>query len=297
MKRGSLKRAESWTGFLLAVPALAAFGLVILYPLLRTVALSLYEYTLFTPEPIFTGLTNFREILGRSELLWSWVRTLIFVFFATGLSLLFGMIWAVLVHQPFRGRGVVRSLALLPWVLPSVVSAFLWAWIANGHYGVFNGMLLQLGIIEEPVVWLSSPVAAMATVVLAKTWITVPLFMAFFLAGLQNVSQEGIDAARVDGAGNFQVLWHIVLPHLRATTAIIAIIGALGNLQHFDLVYALTGGGPIRSTTVLSIEVYRQAFQDWNIGLAAAIGFLWLVTIAVPAIAYLRTLFAGEDEP
>lgn len=292
-RRPSLKAAESRTGFLLLLPALLAFCAIILYPLGRAVSFAFYKYTLFTPTPVFNGFANFKLLFSSPELLASWGRTIVFVGATTGLTFVLGLSWALIMHQPFRGRNFIRPLSLLPWIFPSVVTAFLWAWIFNGQYGVLNAVLLQLGIIDQPVIWLSTVGGANAAVIIAKTWISVPLFMAFFLAGLQTLPSEHLDAARVDGANNWQVLRHVGLPHLRYTIVIVLIIGAIGNLQQFDIIYALTAGGPVRATTVLSIEVFRQAFQNWNTGLAAAIGVLWIVTLAVPAYFYLRSIF-GE---
>ena len=122
----------------------------------------------------------------------------------------------------------------------------------------------------------------MAAVIVTKAWLSVPLFMAFFLAGLQGVSQDQVDAARVDGCENLGVLRYVVLPHMAPTMIIVTILGAMGNLQAFDVIYALTQGGPIKATTMLSVEVYKQAFQNWDMGTACAVGVLWFVTIAIP---------------
>ena len=199
-----------------------------------------------------------------------------------------------MMNQPFKGRGVVRAASLLPWVLPSTVTAFLAAWIFNGQYGVLNALLIQTGLIEQPITWLAEERGAMAAVIVTKAWLSVPLFMAFFLAGLQGVSQDQVDAARVDGCRNWGVLRHVVLPHLLPTMVIVTILGAMGNLQAFDVIYALTQGGPIKATTMLSVEVYKQAFQNWDMGTASAVGVMWFVTIAVPAGFYLRLLFRRE---
>jgi multiple sugar transport system permease protein len=281
--RGGLKRTENAVGFLFVVPALITFALIIAYPLVSAVALSLYRYNLLTPQPIFIGTRNFEQFFGTPSLLQAWLTTLVFVVLTTALTFVLGLVWALLLNQPFPGNAVLRSVSLLPWIFPSTVVAFLWAWIFNGQYGVLNALLLSLGVIREPVVWLSTPNGAMAAVVLAKTWLSVPLFMAFFLAGLQSLPTEQAEAARVDGANNAQVLRHVVLPHLRTTMVVVVVLGAIGNLQQFDVIYALTGGGPVRATTVLSIEVFRQAFQNFDSGLAATIGVIWLLTIAVPA--------------
>lgn len=290
-RRGGLRRLENRFGILLALPALAAFGIVILYPFLKAVALSFYKYTLYTPEPVWTGLANYQRLFAQPEQIEAWVTTIIFVLLTTGLTFVLGLGWALLMNHQFRGRTLVRSGSLLPWVLPSTVTAFLWSWLLNAQYGVVNAFLIWLGAIDEPIAWLSTPAGAMAGIVIAKTWLSVPLFMAFFLAGLQSLPHEQVEAARIDGAGNWTVLRHIVGPHLRHTMVIVAVLGAMGNLQQFDVIYAMTGGGPVRSTTVLSIEVYRQAFQNWNMGMAATVGVLWFATIAPPAFIYLRSLF------
>jgi multiple sugar transport system permease protein len=212
----------------------------------------------------------------------------------TGLTFVLGLLWAVMLNQRFRGRGFVRAASLLPWVLPTTVTAFLAAWIFNGQYGVLNALLMTLGFTSEPVAWLAEERGAMAAVIVTKAWLSVPLFMAFFLAGLQGVSQDQVDAARVDGCENWGVMRHVVLPHLAPTMIVVTILGAMGNLQAFDVIYALTQGGPIKATTMLSVEVYKQAFQNWDVGTACAVGVLWFFTIAVPTVFYLRILFRRE---
>ena len=294
-RRSGLKAQERRTGFLLLVPALLAFALVILVPFLQSMRLSLYKYTIDMERPAFVGLANFTRLLADPGTATVWVNTLVFVVLTTGLTFLLGLGWALMMNQPFKGRAVVRAASLLPWVLPTTVTAFLAAWIFNGQYGVLNALLLQAGMIDQPVTWLAEEKGAMAAVILTKAWLSVPLFMAFFLAGLQGVSQDQIDAARVDGCENMGVLMYVVLPHLAPTMIIVTILGAMGNLQAFDVIYALTQGGPIKATTMLSIEVYKQAFQNWDMGTACAVGVLWFITIAVPTIFYLRILFRREN--
>ena len=292
--RGGLKAQERRTGFLLLAPALLAFVAIILFPFLQSLRLSLYKYTIDMDQPAFVGLANFTKLLADPGTATVWLNTLVFVVATTGATFVLGLAWALLLNQPFKGRVFVRAASLLPWVLPTTVTAFLAAWIFNGQYGVLNALLLQAGIIREPITWLAEEKGAMAAVILTKAWLSVPLFMAFFLAGLQGVSQDQIDAARVDGCENGGVLLHVVLPHLAPTMIIVSILGAMGNLQAFDVIYALTQGGPIKATTMLSVEVYKQAFQNWDMGTACAVGVLWFITIAVPTIFYLRILFKRE---
>lgn len=290
----SLKAKERRTGFLLVVPALVAFAAIILLPFLESIRLSLYKYTIDMQAPAYVGLANFHRLIADPATLTIWLNTMVFVVVTTGLTFVLGLAWALMMNQQFKGRSFIRAASLLPWVLPTTVTAFLAAWIFNGQYGVLNALLIQVGVLETPVTWLAEQKGAMAAVIITKAWLSVPLFMAFFLAGLQGVSQDQIDAARVDGCENFGVLRYVVLPHLAPTMIIVTILGAMGNLQAFDVIYALTQGGPIKATTMLSIEVYKQAFQNWDMGTACSVGVLWFITIAIPTTFYLRILFKRE---
>ena len=133
----------------------------------------------------------------------------------------------------------------------------------------------------------------MTAIVMTKIWFSIPLFMSFFLAGLQSLDKEQIDAARVDGASNVALLRDHILPHLRPVLLVVVVLGVIGNLQQFDTIFALTGGGPVSATSVLSIQVYRLAFDQWDIGMASALGLLWVATILPAAYFYLRHLLKG----
>ncbi len=294
-RRGGLKAGESRFGLLLLLPAVAAFCLVVLKPFIEALALSFYRFTIEMSEPRWTGLDNYRRILTDELMLGSFVTTAIFVSAATFFSIALGLAWAILLNQPFRGRDTLRGLSLLPWVMPAVVASFLWGWIFNSRYGLLNAAALELGMIDFPVAWLSTSAGAMTAVVVTKVWLSIPLFMSFFLAGLASMDREQLEAARVDGAGNFRVIKDHILPHLRPVMLVTVVLGMIGNLQHFDTIWALTGGGPVRATSVLSVEVYRRAFEQWDLGMAATLGVLWLFTIMPPAYFYLRQLMKGAE--
>jgi multiple sugar transport system permease protein len=292
-QRGGLKARERRVGWLFLAPALTAFALVIALPFVRALGLSFTRFDLQTPDPRFIGLANFRAILASPEILQSFVVTGVYVALVTAITLALGLAWALILNQSFRGRTALRAASLIPWVLPSTVTAFVWGWIFNSRYGVLNAALLEIGAIQYPTAWLSTTAGATAAIVITKVWFTIPLFMSFFLAGLQGMDREQLDAARVDGAGNAVLLRDHILPHLRPVLLVVVVLGLIGNLQHFDTIFALTGGGPVRATTVLSIEVYRRAFDQWDIGMASAVGLLWVATILPAAYFYLRQLLKG----
>ena len=291
--RGGVKAVQRRTGWLFMAPALVAFALVILAPFVTALGLAFTRYDLRTPEPIFVGLANFRAIWASPQILGSFWTTFVFVSLATGFTVAIALGWALVLNQTFRGRAALRTATLIPWVLPATVSAFVWAWIFNSRFGVLNAIFLELGLIDRPVAWLSTSAGAMTAIVITKVWISIPVTTTFFLAGLQGIDREQVDAARVDGAGDWHVLRDHLLPHLRPVLLVVLVLAVIGNLQQFDKIFALTGGGPVRATTVLSIEVYRLAFDSWDIGMAAAVGLLWVATIIPPAIFYLRHLLKG----
>ncbi len=291
--RGGVKAAQRRWGWLFMAPALIAFACVILGPFVSALGLAFTRYDLQTPDPVFIGLANFRAIARSPEILGSFVTTFIFVSLATTFTVLIALGWALILNHDFKGRAALRTATLIPWVLPATVSAFIWAWIFNSRFGVLNGALLGLGWIDHSVAWLSTSAGAMSAVVITKIWISVPVTTTFFLAGLQSIDREQIDAARVDGADDWRVLKDHVLPHLRPVLLVVIVLAVIGNLQQFDKIFALTGGGPVRATTVLSIEVYRLAFDSWDVGMAAAVGLLWVATIIPPAFFYLRHLLKG----
>lgn len=292
-QRGGLKARERRVGWLFLAPALTAFAVVILLPFLRALGLAFTRSDLQTPEPVFIGLGNFRAILASPEILGAFVTTAAYVVLATAGTVVLGLAWALILNQPLRGRTALRALSLIPWVLPSTVTAFVWGWIFNSRFGVLNAVLVSLGVIPYPTAWLSTSAGAMTAIVITKIWFSIPLFMSFFLAGLQSLDKEQTDAARVDGAHNLAILRDHILPHLRPVLLVVVVLGVIGNLQHFDTIFALTGGGPVRATAVLSIEVYRLAFDQWDIGMASAVGLLWVATILPAAYFYLRHLLRG----
>lgn len=293
-RQGSLKRGDRRFAYLILIPAMTAFLVMVAYPFVDAMSMAFYQYTIYDLEPTYIGFENFITVLTDPYVLGSWVTTAIFVVGTTLLTMFLGLAWALLMYQDFKGRGVLRTMTLLPWILPSTVSAFIWAWMLNGKYGIVNVILMGTGLTDSPIQFLSEDVGAMAAVILTRAWISIPLFMSFFLAGLQGMDYQQIEAARIDGAGNLRIVKRLLLPHLKPVFLVTGALGMIGNLQQFDIIYALTGGGPVRATSVLSIEVFRQAFENWDLGMASAIGVLWVFTLMPIVVFYLRSLFKED---
>lgn len=294
-KRSPARSALSDKAFayLLLLPAAAVFAAVILYPLVHSMLMSLTDRSMLSPETHFVGLENFRTIFGNPnfpKVLWN---TLVFVLGSVGLPFVLGYLWAIVLNEKFRFSELLRGITLVDWIIPSTAIGFLWMWIFNGEYGVLNGVLRAAGVIERNINWLGRSDTAMLVVVLARTWQLLPWYMAFLTGGLSGVPKEQAEAAKIDGAGNWQIFRHVIFPTMKPTVLLVLLLGTINSLQHFDLIWVITAGGPARATTTLAIEVYQNAFKNWKIGLASSVGVVWIILLGIFSFFYIRS--NGKD--
>lgn len=287
-KGAGIRLTSGQVGFLLVVPGLAVFMGIVMYPFLSAVLMSFTDRSMLKPAYNYVGFANYRKVFQDPYFGKTVVTTVAFVLGATFLPFTLGFIWALLLNQGFRGSEFLRGVTLVNWIIPGTAIGFLWSWIFNSQYGVLNGLLLKLGLIESGIPWLGQNGTALLCVIIARTWQMLPWYMAFLLGGLQGISVEQVEAARVDGANNWQAFLHIMLPSMRTIAVLVLILGAIGNLQHFDLPWTMVQGGPARATTTLSIEVYTTAFKNWNMGKAATVGTIWAILLAAFSVVYLR---------
>lgn len=277
--------------FTLLAPAVVAVLLVITYPLIMAGQMSLYDVRVFRIAQGFTGEPSLRnyEDMFTNPAFWRSLRvTLAYVALGTLGSFIVGLCTALLLNQPFRGRFLARILVVLPWPIPGVVAATTFMWMFNSSFGVVNYLLLQLGIISRPVAWFTDSTPALLAVVAATIWKGYPFFTITLLAGMQSIPRELYEAARVDGASAPKQFWHITVPALRSVMGVAMVISTLWLFRVFDIIYVMTGGGPSRATETLAIQIYREAFQYFEMGYASAVGMVTLVLSIVATIIYLR---------
>lgn len=282
------KLRDSQMGILLVLPGFAVFIAIILYPFINSVLMSFTDKSMVNPTTNFVGIANYIEIVTGPYFLDLIKNTFIFVLFSTFLPFVFGFIWAIVLNQQFRGSEFLRGMTLVNWIIPGTCIGFLWMWIFNGEYGVLNGLLTSTHLIDKNINWLGQKGTAMMVVIIARTWQMLPWYMSYLLGGMQSVSFDQIEAARIDGAGNIRTFFKIIIPEMKSIVSLVLLLGTIGNLQHFDLPWVMAEGGPARATTTLSIEVYRTAFKNWDMGLAATVGTIWAVLLAFFSFIYLR---------
>jgi len=277
--------------FALLAPAVATVLLVITYPLLMAGQMSLHDVRVFRITQGFTGepsLRNYEDMVANPAFWRSLRVTLLYVGLGTIGSFLVGLCTALLLNQPFRGRFLARILVVLPWPIPGVVAATTFMWMFNSSFGVINYLLLQLGVVTRPVSWFTESTPALLAVVAATVWKGYPFFTITLLAGMQSIPRELYEAARVDGASAPKQFWYITVPALRSVMGIAMVISTLWLFRVFDIIYVMTGGGPSRSTETLAIQIYREAFQYFEMGYASAVGMVTLALSIIATFIYLR---------
>jgi multiple sugar transport system permease protein len=292
-------RGDLLVAVALMAPTLAAIVAVSLYPVGRTLWLSLRDTQLAQQQDEFVGLGNLRRMVTDDQVVAAWKQTVTFTAASTGLETLIGLAMALIVFEAFRGRGLVRAAVLVPWAIPTVVTSRMFGWLFDGQNGVVNYLLVKTHLTDHYINFLGSTGTAMWTIVVADVWKTAPFMALLILAGLQTVPASLMEAARMDGASAWQAFWRVRLPLVMPSLLIAALLRSLDAFRIFDLPYTLTGGGPADSTETLSTVAYKRMFSGLEVGYGSAIATATFVTEVLIALGFAvflaRRLKATED--
>jgi multiple sugar transport system permease protein len=286
----TFNRQEKLTGWMMLFPALLVLSLIFIYPIGRAFWLSWFTENLGTQlEPVFSGLGNYQRMLGDGRFWQSLWNTSIFTVISVFIELLLGLGVALVLNKSFWGRGVVRTVAIIPWALPTAIMGLAWAWIFNDQYGVVNDILLRLGLIGTGINWLGTPTLAMIALIIADVWKTTPFISIILLAGLQSISGDLYEAHRLDGASPWKSFTQITLPLLMPQILIALLFRFAQSFGVFDLVQVMTGGGPAGSTETVSIYIYSTVMRylDFGYGAALVVVTFLLLVLAVAIISWL----------
>jgi len=277
------------SGYAYLIPAALCLGGTIVFPILKAIHMSLYQNVLIKPQDYrFIGLANYARVLN-DEVFWLTLwNSLVWVFGSVSLQFVGGFAAALLLHQAFLGRALVRTVTLLPWVIPGVVVALVWEWLYQPNYGVLNDLLFRLGWLHERVAWLSDPNLAMPAVIATNVWRGVPFFAIMLLAGLQAIPDDLYEAARVDGASVTQRFWHVTLPLLRPIIVVATATRIIWTFNYADLIVVMTDGGPANATQITSTYTFLQAYKVLDFGYAATLSVVLLLIMLAFTIGYLR---------
>lgn len=270
-------------------PAILIIAGVIIYPLVYVIWLSLHRRLLIFDISRFVGLDNFSFLL-RDDRFWNALyNTVYFTAVSVAIELILGLSIAILLNRTFAGRGLMRSIILIPWAIPTVVSAKIWEWMYNSDFGILNH-LLGLNIN-----WLGSAFWAMNAAIFMEVWKTTPFVALLLMAGLQTIDGDLYKSARVDGASGWYIFRRITIPLLTPVILIVLIFRTLDAFRVFDAIYVLTGGGPANTTETLSIYAYKVLFQTLQFGYGSTISIAIFFCVGVITILYVRLLRRGTE--
>jgi multiple sugar transport system permease protein len=276
--------------YLFVVPALLFIALTMVYPIISNLRMSVYDVTVGTflsNDAPFVGLANYSRVIADPA--FRKAVSLSFLFTAGSLVFQFviGFALAMLFARSFPGNGLLRALLLLGWMLPSVVSSSIFRWMFDGSIGIINYALRSLGLLAAPRFWLADPSTALIGTIIANIWIGVPFNMILLLPGLQSIPGVLYEAGSIDGTSSWQSFRYITLPLMRPVALSVLLLGIIYTFKVFDVVYIMTGGGPVDATTVLPIYVYKLVFSFFRFGDGTAAAVLLLLPLIAVAIGYL----------
>jgi multiple sugar transport system permease protein len=286
---------------LLVIPAMLIVAAFILIPIADSVRMSFTEYKMKnilkgTPA-VWNDFENYIKLFSNSRFLPTITRTFGFVLWVVLAQFVIGMIFALLLNSNVRGARFIRSVMMMPWVVPTVISALVWMWIYQSQYGLLKYLIsvVTFGKVNDFAI-LNSTQYAMVGIGIAALWKQIPLTTLLLLAGLQNVPDDIIEAATIDGAGYFTRIVHIVMPYMRSVISVVITMAIIENFKQFPLIWTMTGGGPSNSTTTLAILSYREAFVSQNLGSGAAVTTIWMILMIVVVALFKKVLGRQQAE-
>ena len=278
-------------GLLFLAPALLFYIAIVVYPIIYSGYLSLFRWDGIAPRMTFVGLRNYELLLTRNPVFWIALRNnAIWIVCALIIPNSIGFTLALALDRRLRGRAIYRSIFYFPSTLSLAVVGLIWTWIYHPQLGLFNQVLVAVGLGSLQVDWLSDPHVALFSVIAAASWAAAGLPMLLYLAGLQTIPPELHEATAIEGASPLQSIRYVVIPLLRETTLIVVAISTINSLKVYDIVYAMTYGGPANTTQVLGTFMYFLTYNDNNVGGGTAVAIILLFLTLLFAVPYVRHL-------
>ncbi len=291
------KQRHQLLGLLFLLPAVLYVAIFYVYPIILNVMMSFQRYTarsFVTGEAPFIGFGNFNRLFSNPDFMVALHNTLIFTLGSLTFQFVLGLALAIFFNQKFPLSGLLRSLFLLPWLAPILVSGAIWGRLFDLDYGIINYILRSLGLIQEPLAWLIDPHLAPISVLIANIWIGIPFNMVILYGGLQDIPTALYEAAMIDGASAWQKFRYITWPLLRPVSAVVLLLGLIYTLKVFDVIMSITRGGPANVSQTLNTWAYSLSFTNLDFGLGAAAGDILMIVVLVFGLFYLR--YAAKEE-
>jgi multiple sugar transport system permease protein len=293
------RRGEEIAKILFVIPAALAIAALFGYPVVKNLVMSFQDYglrTFFTGEAPWVGLQNYVTVVTDDVFTKALVNTALFTIGSIAGQFVIGMLLALFFHKKFPLNGVLRALFLLPWLIPLIVGSAAWRAILEQDSGILNVTLQNLGIVNSPVSWLTSPDVALIAVILVNIWLGIPFNMTLLYSGLQHIPDELYEAGAMDGATGWKAFWNITLPNMRAVVGVTLMLGVIYTLKVIDIILGLTQGGPANATQTIATQSLQRSFVEFKFGQGAALSNILILISLTFAIVYLRATRRQADE-
>ncbi len=283
--------------YLYILPALGVMLLVIGYPVYFTIYLSFFNTppSLAMADKVFVGLANYERILASDSFHEVTLNTVSWTIFSTLFSFVLGLGAALALNRQFVGRGLLRGLLLIPYVISAVAASYVWRWLYHSDLGVIGAVAVELGLTDKPINFLDNVHSVLASLIVVNVWKEFPFAMIMLLAGLQTVPDQLHRAAMVDGAGPWQRFWHVTMPHLKGVTLVTVLLMLVANLNSFTIPWIMTGGGPAGASDIWITQIYQLAFGRIRFGIASAYSVILFIVMMSMGYFYVRALTRGDD--
>lgn len=276
-----LLHKDASLGYILLAPGMVFLMVMMAYPFVYAVYLSFTDKAIGT-QANFVGFSNFTRLMGTTLFAKTVMNSIVYTIFALIFKFFGGLALAVLLNREFFAQRVVKAMLLLPWIMPTVFTTMIWSWILHPSFSIVNELLVaKWGLLSQPIPFLRAEGWAMASLILVNVWRGVPFFGITFLAAIQSVSTEIIEAAKIDGASPWVAFWRITFPMILPVVIIVVLISVIGTLGDFDLPYLLTRGGPNDSTTLFALTAFNLTLSSGRIGLGAAVTMFMFPILAL----------------
>ncbi|WP_299744374.1 carbohydrate ABC transporter permease [uncultured Rossellomorea sp.] len=286
-------RNHPLTPFLFLIPGVIILGAFIFYPMLNAIWLSFTNYNIVT-EAEFIGLENYKELFS-DALFWKVLgQTLLYLLIVVPALVILPIFLAILVNQQVKGIGFFRSAYYVPVVTSMVVVGIAWKWV-YADKGILNYILESVGLISEPVNWLTSTSTSIFAVMVVTIWKGLGYYMVIYLAGLQSISDDLYEAADIDGASKWKQIWHITIPLLMPSIMIVTIMSSISAMKVFEEIYVMTGGGPLNSSKTLVFYIYEEAFDKLQMGYASAAGVILFIITLIFSVINIKFMSKKES--
>jgi multiple sugar transport system permease protein len=275
------------------LPSAVIMLLIMGYPIIYNIGISFFKWTLQDPSRDFIGFENYFKVLADSKFVTVLLNTVVWTALGVMLQMVIGVGMALFADGLKRGKTFLRTIMLVPWLIPGVVTALIWKFMLQSDVGIINFIQMSLGFSDKNILFISDPNIALFTLIVVNVWKATPFWFLMITAGLQGKPVDQIESAHLDGAKYHHVLRHIILPHLSPVIASTGVLTTIWTLNYFDLIWSTTKGGPINATSTMPIYTYRLAFEQFDFGRSAAMAVVSLILVCVVCVPYVRKMFGN----